>query len=74
MRRNLLKKALKLDQDVYTPSDYCIMGKNMKFDNYSPESIRKEIVDYFEQQYDIKDIVYVNAVYDIKDIYDLLNK
>ena len=46
LRKNLLDKAMKLDANVYTPSDFCLMGKNMQFDNYNPTEIEKAI-DFF---------------------------
>ena len=41
MRNNLLQTALKLDIDALTPSDFCLMGMNMKFDNYAPKEIEE---------------------------------
>ena len=75
LRKNLLDKAMKLDANVYTPSDFCLMGKNMQFDNYNPTEIEKAIRTEFRQSYDIDNgIVYVNAVYDIADFYQIFNK
>ena len=66
---------MKLDANVYTPSDFCLMGKNMQFDNYNPTEIEKAIRTEFRQSYDIDNgIVYVNAVYDIADFYQIFNK
>lgn len=50
------------------------MGKNMKFDKYSPLGIREELKAYFSSKYGIDDIVYINPVYDIADIYNKINK
>ena len=66
---------MKLDANVYTPSDFCLMGKNMQFDKYNPVEIEKAIRTEFRQSYDIDNgIVYVNAVYDIADFYQIFNK
>ena len=39
MRRSLIKANKELDSKALTPSDYCVMGMSMYFDDYSPESI-----------------------------------
>lgn len=44
MRKQLLEKSQKLDADVYTASDFCLMGKNMKFDDYRADAIRNTII------------------------------
>ena len=74
LRKKLLEKALKLDEDIYTPSDFCIMGKNMKFENYNPSKIEEAIRENFKNKFEIDDIVYVNPVYDIADFYKIFNK
>ena len=43
MRQNLAKEVRNLDLGVVTPSDFCLMGKHMIFENYDPESIKAEI-------------------------------
>jgi hypothetical protein len=66
----LLEAAKKLDVLTLTPSDFCLMGKHMEFENYDPESIKKEIKEELEKQYDLSnEIVYVNPVYDISNYY-----
>ena len=35
LRRNLIKAAMELDEGAVTPSDFCLHGKNLKFDSYS---------------------------------------
>ena len=74
LRKKLLEKACKLDADIYTPSDFCLMGKNMKFDDYNPKAIEKQIREEFKNMYDIDNIIYVNPVYDIADFYTVFNK
>lgn len=74
LRKKLLEKAMQLDLDIYTPSDFCLMGKNMKFNDYNPKAIEKAIRDEFKNSYDIDNIVYVNPVYDIADFYNIFNK
>jgi hypothetical protein len=39
MRRAILKYALEMDQESYTPSDFCLMGSNMYFDSYDPQDM-----------------------------------
>jgi hypothetical protein len=47
MRSNILEKALKLDQEAFTPSDFCLMGSCMTFDDYTPEKIQEAITESF---------------------------
>lgn len=49
------------------------MGSSMEFDGYSPEEIKKGVVQYFNEQYeDLGDkIVYVNPAYKIGTFYKL---
>ena len=74
IRKRLLHKARVLDSHVYTPSDFCLMGTNMRFDNYSPEEITKTVKEEFKRLYNIDDIIYINPVYDIADFYKIFNK
>lgn len=69
MRSHLLKYDMQIDEDAFTPSDFCLMGVNMRFDDYSPEGIEKEIRERFKTNYGIDDIEYVNAAYDIDNFY-----
>lgn len=76
IRASLLRMFSKLDKDAYTPSDYCIMGYNMVFEDYHPKKIEKKIRAVFEEKYNIgkKDIIYINPCYDIGDFYKLSEK
>ena len=49
LRRNLMKKAFKLDYESTTPSDYCVIGKGLKFDHdkHSPAAIQEHLTKYF---------------------------
>jgi hypothetical protein len=47
IRRALLNMAQTLDLGAYTPSDYCIQGSNMKFDDYAHMAIEDSLKDYF---------------------------
>lgn len=73
IKTKLWQKISELDQSAFTPSDYCIMGSNMDFDGYSPEAIKKGVVEYFNDNYDgMGDkIVYVNPAYKIGEFYKL---
>ena len=73
MRSNLLQKALKLDADAFTPSDFCIMGMTMKFDDYSPDAITDKIKEVFKERWEIE-VEYVNIAYTIADFYKLSEK
>jgi hypothetical protein len=76
LRRLVLIKAADLERTAYTPSDFCIMGTNMKFDNCSPENIEREIRETFNRDYDGAGdkIVYTNATYDIDNFYTIASK
>jgi hypothetical protein len=69
MRQLLLRGAKDMDKGILTPSDFCLMGRHMEFDNYDPESIKNEIQEELNSQYGIDELVYVNPVYDIADYY-----
>mmetsp|Transcript_33747 Transcript_33747/g.52101 ORF Transcript_33747/g.52101 Transcript_33747/m.52101 type:complete len:118 (+) Transcript_33747:658-1011(+) len=71
MRRTLLAQALKLDLDAFTPSDFCLMGMNMKFSDKDPEMMKEKVMAYFKDKFDIETVQYVNFAYDIKDFYKL---
>ena len=43
MRQLLLRGAKAMDKGILTPSDFCLLGRHMEFDNYDPESIKNEI-------------------------------
>lgn len=57
-----------LDLDAYTPSDFCIMGHNMTFNDYHPASIERDIRYVFKRKYGFEndEIVYVNPCYKIR--------
>ena len=74
LRKKLLEKSIQLDAEVYSPSDFCLMGRNMKFHNYNPDEIEKAIKEEFKLNYEIDDVIYVNPVYDIADFYEIFNK
>ena len=73
IRRQLLNKAQDLDRDAYTPSDYCLMGTSMTFDDYAQLSIENHLTSYFKDRFDL-DIVYANATYKIDDFYKVSEK
>ena len=60
-----------MDQAVFTPSDFCIMGTGMKFEAHSIEAIKNEVIDFFNDAYDGlgNEIEYVNPAYKIGDFY-----
>ena len=74
MRKKLLEEALKLDIDAFTPSDFCLMGMNMKFDDYNPETMKEKVKAHFENKYSITDIQYINFAFDIADFYKLTER
>ena len=47
-KKKLIDAEKKLDLDILSPSDFCLMGRHMEFENYDPESIKKEIVEELE--------------------------
>jgi len=71
MRQLLLQAAKNLDIGILTPSDFCLMGKHMEFDNYDPESIKAEIEAELKNEYEISEVIYVNPVYDISNYYQV---
>jgi hypothetical protein len=69
MRQMLLRGAKALDKGITTPSDFCLMGRHMQFEQYDPASIKREIEEELKERYGIEEVVYVNPVYDIADYY-----
>lgn len=69
MRQLLQRGAKALDKGITTPSDFCLMGRHMQFEQYDPASIKKEIEEELKERYNISEVVYVNPVYDIADYY-----
>ena len=73
MRHSLLKKVVKLDEDAHTPSDFCLMGTDMCFEDYAPPAISEKVKEVFKEKYDIE-VEYVNPTYDISNFYSLSQK
>jgi hypothetical protein len=75
IRAKLLQIEGKMDAGVFSPSDYCIMGNNMYFEDYHPREIERVTRLVLMKRYDLKkhDIIYVNPCYDIGD-FKALNK
>jgi hypothetical protein len=73
IKTKLFQKINELDQSAFTPSDFCVMGSNIDFgdDQYSPEELKKCLVEYFNDYYVGlgSEIVYVNPAYKIGDFY-----
>jgi hypothetical protein len=42
-RKLLLDKAIEMDVSIFTPSDFCVMGTNIYFEDHSQEGMEKEI-------------------------------
>lgn len=62
---------MELDKKALTPSDYCLMGMHMKFEDYTPQGMKNEIIEYFNEHYDGQgeNIEYINISYDIREYY-----
>lgn len=48
LRRYLLKMAVEMDQDNLTPSDFCIMGTNIKMDKHDSQHIQDTLKEKLE--------------------------
>lgn len=70
MRFTLKSYSLELDSKAFTPSDFCVQGINMKFENYNPKAISQSIKKHFKLKYDLE-VEYVNAAFDISDFFKL---
>lgn len=73
MRRRLLTKIMELDDKALTPSDYCLMGMHMKFEDYTAQGMKEEITEYFIENYNQleENIEYINISYNINKYYKL---
>lgn len=61
-----------MDQATFTPSDFCIMGENISFEEGAgPEDIKNGLTNFFNEKFDgLGDkIVYVNPAYRIGKFY-----
>merc|ERR1711970_1301171 len=70
MRWKMSKISLELDEGVYTPSDFCVMGMEMAFDDYSADGIEEKVKEGFKKKYNA-DVEYVNPCFKIANIYKL---
>mmetsp|Transcript_17892 Transcript_17892/g.30407 ORF Transcript_17892/g.30407 Transcript_17892/m.30407 type:complete len:217 (+) Transcript_17892:554-1204(+) len=69
MRQKLLRKSLLMDLDAFTPSDFCLMGLNMHFEDCSPNAIENFLKEHLKDAYGVDEIEYVNPAYDIDEFY-----
>ena len=64
IRRALYQWHVALDKGLHTQSDFCLMGRNIFFnDPSSQESMRKELQKYFNDKFDIEDFEYFTPAY-----------
>lgn len=62
-----------MDQENLTPSDFCVMGINIKMDKHDSKYIQDTLKEKLESQYAVK-IEYINPVYDIGDYFKIAAK
>ena len=63
-RRVLYQWQVSLDEGLHTQSDFCLMGRNIIFnDPSSRESMRKELQSYFNRKFGIEDFEYFTPAY-----------
>lgn len=74
MRAKLIGKALLLDQDAFTPSDFCIQGTEMQFDDYTAVGMEKEIREHLEEKYGVTEVQYINPAFKIAGLYKFMTK
>lgn len=74
MRAKLIGKALLLDQDAFTPSDFCLQGSKMEFDDYTASAMEQKIRDHFQTKFGVTDIQYINPAFKIDGLYKLMTK
>jgi len=68
-----LIKIMELDDKALTPSDYCLMGMHMKFEDYTSQGMKDEIKEYFLENFDMSNdlIEYINISFKINKYYKL---
>lgn len=72
LRRRLLTKAMEVDKNAITPSDFGLIGKCPEFSDecdFSKEQIFNEVKEHFKSAYDVDDIEYVNVANDISNLF-----
>jgi hypothetical protein len=73
-RKLLLDKAIEMDVSIFTPSDFCVMGTNIFFEDYTQEGMEREIREYLRTNYDINEFVYLNPTFNISNYYEVAQK
>jgi hypothetical protein len=49
MRKLMLDNQIKIDKETLTPSDFCLIGNNLKFKKYELAEMEKELKEYFRK-------------------------
>lgn len=60
-----------MDVSIFTPSDFCLMGTNIFFEDYSQEGMEKEIREYLIKNFEINEFVYINPTFNISNYYEV---
>jgi hypothetical protein len=68
MRTYISRMAIELDEGAHTPSDFCVMGMEMYFDDYSAEAMEAKITEVFKRKYGV-DVEYVNPCFKLSNFY-----
>ena len=49
MRKLMLDNQIKIDRETLSPSDFCLIGNNLKFKKYELVEMEKELREYFDK-------------------------
>jgi hypothetical protein len=60
--------AVEMDKGVYTPSDFCVMGMEMYFEDYNADEMEKKVKEVFKDKYDAE-VEYFNPCFKISNFY-----
>ena len=71
IQQNLLS-LLKYDKQTYTQSDFTVVGRNMKFDDYSAKGMEDEVRNHFKKKYGVYDIEYICPAFRIGDYFKVV--
>ena len=77
IRRLIINDLLKIDKDTLSPSDFCLIGNDLKFNSESLIDMESELRDHFDEKFgkNFKDnIVYINFAFKIGDFLNLIAK
>ena len=51
IRKLIINDLFKIDKDTLSPSDFCLIGNDLKFNSDNLIGMEKELKDYFDEKF-----------------------